>query len=190
MKKLILSLFLGLCLIGCTAAKVGEPFNYGTKTAKFLTENYLRYQKDTVTLDEYYSASSLSRTDSIINPHPDLQFNLEYYPKYKQTLACFPSDYFGYDGILKGILISNGKETLHIKITNLSNIGNDEVPNKTLTLIETKQLFNILKSQEPIIIRVYKSQGYYDLKFLEKFRPVMIELLEVSLNLKTYNTAL
>ena len=66
----------------------------------------------------------------------------------------------------------------------------DEIPNKTLSLREIKQLLNIFKSSEPITIRVYKSQGYYDLKFLEKFRPVMIELLEVSLNLKTYDTNL
>lgn len=190
MRKLILSLFLGLTLIGCSAAQIGQPFKTGTKTAKFLTPNYLSFQKDIVTLEEYYSASSLAQTNSIINAHPDLQFDLKYYPKYKQTLACFPAAPFIYDGILKGILISNGKETLSIDITNLSNIGNDEIPNKTLSLREIKQLLNIFKSSEPITIRVYKSQGYYDLKFLEKFRPVMIELLEVSLNLKTYDISL
>lgn len=190
MKKLFMIMILGLCLIGCSAAQVGQTFKTGTKTAKFLTPNYLSFQKDIVTLEEFYSASSLAQTNSIINAHPDLQFDLKYYPKYKQTIACFPPAPFGYDGILKGILISNGKETLPIDITNFSNIGNDEIPNKTLSLRETKKLLNIFNSSEPIIIRVYKSQGYYDLKFLEKFRPVMIELLEVSLNLKTYDTNL
>lgn len=186
MKKLILLCILVLSMIGCSALQTtpGDTYQIDSVKGKVLTSNYLVYEKDFVTLEENYHATSIVIKNSILGNSQRLEFDLYYYPKEKELYAFFPL-YSGH--ILKEVIISNGIDVLSLKITNFSNFGSNKNPHTFLSKEKAVLLEKILKSPAPIIMRAIHNDEIYDLTFADKYRSGMLELLEVYFGKKIYN---
>lgn len=189
MKKLILLCILVLSMIGCISLPKpipGQTYVDGTIQGKVLTTNSLVYERDSVTLEEYYKAT-LYAYHAGIGVSNNLLLDFRYYPK-ENTVFLFFERYTGF--IMRKVLFSNGEITSTFEIKNLSNIDENYVPNCYASSSQLRSLYKILTSGKPVTIRVYTADGSYDLGLEKYFGESVIELLQVYFKQKTFDTSL
>ncbi len=188
MKKLILTLILGLCLIGCSSMQTGQTLVKGNTTYTKLTDSNVFYLKDNISLDEYYSVVALTiQNNYIVDTSKHVRMDLRYYPREKVLYLLFPDYEDGFFNIIKGITFSNKESIMDAEISNLSNVISSDIPNICLSTKQAKSLYTIMSDEKPVILRVLSSEGYYDIPFRNEDKKGFADLLEIYLGLKTYN---
>lgn len=188
MKKLILSLFLGLCLIGCSSMQTGQTLVKGNTTYTKLTDSNVFYLKDNITLEKYYSVSAISiQTNFILDTSKQLLLELRYYPEEKSLNLLFPLYEDGAFNIIKAITFSNKEIVMNAEISNLSNVISSAIPNIHLNAKQARSLYDLMINDKPIILRVLSSEGYFDISFKNENKKGFADLLEIYLGLKKYN---
>lgn len=188
MKKVILLFILVLSMFGCISLPKpipGQIYVDGTTRGKVLTTNSLVYERDSVTLEEYYKAS-LYAYNAGIGVSNNLFLDFRYYPK-EENVFIFFERYTGF--IIRKVLFSDGETIATFEIKNLSNIDENYVPNCYASTSQLKSFYKILTSGKSVTIRVYTSDGSYDLGLEKYFGESVTELLQVYFKQKTFDTS-
>lgn len=181
MKKIILLFILVLSMFGCSSMQTGASKVVENKKYTKISDNDVFYIEDLITLEKYYSVSSLSIQNNIIESSRDIRIDLRFYPNSKDTYMLFPNYSIGAYNFLRGISFSNGEDILSLKFNNFSNIISSDIPNIKLQVSQIEVLLKLLKTSKEINLRVYTANGYFDILFNDKFRNGFIDLLEISL---------
>lgn len=189
MKKVLLLCILVLTMFGCISLPKpipGQIYTDGSVQGKVLSVNSLAYEKDSVTLEEYYKTSLYAYTAGLGESN-NIWLNFQYYPKENNVIVFFER-YTGF--IMRKILFSNGENTASLEIKNLSNIDENYVPNCYVSPVQLKSLYQIFSSENPITIRVYTAEGSYDLKLEKYWKDCVLEFLQVYFKEKTFDISL
>lgn len=171
MKKGVILLSL-LVLFSCTSyeLQVGQEQQYASGSRARISENLYKI-KDNVAIKEYvYSDINLS-----LSFYYNTTLRLQ---KYTDNKVIFSVPYFAFDQsrFFRGVLFSNGKETVKINIDNLSRI--EGFPNVYLTENQIKRLENILKSNLNVTARITSEKEDIDLYLTAKDKSDFLTVLK------------
>lgn len=182
MKKILITLILGLSLVGCTSMDTGEVVEKNDVTYLKVTDNEVFFIKDNISLDKYYSVNSISIEDNFIKSDKQVALELRYYPKGETLKLLFPLCEDGVQDTIKGITFSNKEMVMNAEISNSL-----DAPSTELNKTQANTLYKLMRSDKPIILRILSSQGYFDMPFNEESKKGFAELLEIYLDLVSYD---
>lgn len=181
MKKIVLLFILAFSIFGCSSMEIGSSKVVDNKNYTKITDSDVFYIEDLITLDKYYTASTIAVQTNFIESSKMIRLELRFYPDLKNTYLLFPDYEIGKYSFLKGILFSNGETVLDLEFKNFSNLNNYDIPNIKLNKNQIQTMLKIFKNPKKITMRIYTSNGYFDMAFDDNFKIGLIDLLEISL---------
>lgn len=173
MKKILFGLSC-LMFLGCTTVQkpllVGQSMELDGKVYTKISETLI-LTKDKVTTEEFIEVGSVNYESDVLD-FKSLFFRIKSYPNKKEEVYFIVSDFsnrglFGAGDLLfcRGVLLSDGKETVKFDINNRSRIDSALLPSVRMKKGQFDKLYKIINSKEEVTIRVYTEKGTYDVKY-------------------------